>query len=81
MALALVALGRAAAGIAAPLVCGVGLGWAVRVPPANDTIHAAGILPGHSNADDILAIPRTQINDVRVLTTIVGGRIVHQRKP
>jgi predicted amidohydrolase YtcJ len=32
-------------------------------------------------SDDILTIPRTQIKDVRVLTTIVGGKIVHQRKP
>jgi predicted amidohydrolase YtcJ len=32
-------------------------------------------------SDDILAIPRAQIKDVRVLTTIVGGRVVHQRKP
>ncbi len=30
---------------------------------------------------DILSIPPAQIKDVRVLTTIVGGRIVHQRKP
>lgn len=30
---------------------------------------------------DILSIPPPQIKDVRVLTTIVGGRIVHQRKP
>jgi len=32
-------------------------------------------------SDDILSIPPAQIKDVRVLTTIVGGRIVHQRKP
>ena len=32
-------------------------------------------------SDDILTIPPAQIKDVRVLTTIVGGRIVHQRKP
>jgi predicted amidohydrolase YtcJ len=32
-------------------------------------------------SDDILTIPRTQIKDVRVLTTIAGGRVVHQRKP
>ena len=30
---------------------------------------------------DIQTIPRAGIKDVRVLTTIVGGRIVHQRKP
>ena len=32
-------------------------------------------------SDDILAVPRAQIKDVRVLATIVGGKIVHQRKP
>lgn len=32
-------------------------------------------------SDDILTIPPAQIKDVRVLTSIVGGRIVHQRKP
>ena len=32
-------------------------------------------------SDDILSIPPEKIKDVRVLTTIVGGRIVHQRKP
>ena len=32
-------------------------------------------------SDDILSIPAAQITNVRVLTTIVGGRIVHQRKP
>ena len=32
-------------------------------------------------SDDILSIPATQIKDVRALTTIAGGRIVHQRKP
>jgi predicted amidohydrolase YtcJ len=32
-------------------------------------------------SDDILSIPPAQIKDVRVLTTIVGGKIVHQRKP
>ena len=31
--------------------------------------------------DDILTIPPGRIRDVRVLTTIVGGKIVHQRKP
>jgi predicted amidohydrolase YtcJ len=31
-------------------------------------------------SDDILSIPPAQIKDVRVLTTIVGGKIVHQRK-
>ena len=30
---------------------------------------------------DILAIPAAGIKDVQVLTTIVGGAIVHQRKP
>ena len=32
-------------------------------------------------SDDILSIPPAQIKDVRVLTTIVGGNVVHQRKP
>jgi hypothetical protein len=32
-------------------------------------------------SDDILSIRPTQIRDVRVLTTIVGGKIVHQRRP
>ena len=32
-------------------------------------------------SDDLLAIPPVRIKDVRVLTTIVGGRVVHQRNP
>jgi len=32
-------------------------------------------------SDDILSIPAAQIKNVRVLATIVGGKIVHQRKP
>jgi hypothetical protein len=32
-------------------------------------------------SDDILSIPAAQIKNVRVLTTIVGGKIVHQRRP
>jgi len=32
-------------------------------------------------SDDILAIPVSQIKDVRVLTTMAGGKVVHQRKP
>ena len=32
-------------------------------------------------SDDVLAIPTSQIQNVRVLTTIAGGKIVHQRKP
>jgi predicted amidohydrolase YtcJ len=32
-------------------------------------------------SDDILTIPAAQIKDVRVLTTIAGGRVVHQRNP
>lgn len=32
-------------------------------------------------SDDILSIPPAQIRTVRVLTTIVGGKIVYQRKP
>jgi predicted amidohydrolase YtcJ len=31
--------------------------------------------------DDILAIPPAAIKDVRVLTTIVGGKVVYQRRP
>ena len=31
--------------------------------------------------DDILTIPAPQIKDVRVLTTIVGGKVVYQRRP
>lgn len=30
---------------------------------------------------DLLSMPAAQIKDVSVLTTIVGGKIVHQRKP
>ena len=30
---------------------------------------------------DILAVSAERIKDVQVLTTIVGGKIVHQRKP
>jgi predicted amidohydrolase YtcJ len=30
---------------------------------------------------DILAIPAVQLKDVQVLTTIVGGAVVHQRQP
>jgi predicted amidohydrolase YtcJ len=32
-------------------------------------------------SDDIFNIPAARIKDVRVLTTIVGGRVVHQRSP
>jgi predicted amidohydrolase YtcJ len=32
-------------------------------------------------SDDIFAIPPDHIKDVRVLTTIVGGKVVHQGKP
>jgi predicted amidohydrolase YtcJ len=32
-------------------------------------------------SDDIFAIPPAQIKDVRVLATIVGGKVVHQRNP
>jgi len=32
-------------------------------------------------SDDIFNIPAARIKDVRVLTTIVGGRVVHQRNP
>ena len=32
-------------------------------------------------SDDVLTMPASQIKDVRVLTTIAGGKLVHQRKP
>jgi predicted amidohydrolase YtcJ len=32
-------------------------------------------------SDDVLAIPAAAIKDVKVLTTVVGGKIVHQRNP
>jgi predicted amidohydrolase YtcJ len=32
-------------------------------------------------SDDIFNIPQAQINEVKVLATIVGGKIVHQRNP
>ena len=32
-------------------------------------------------SDDVLSVPAAQIKNVRVLATIVGGKIVHQRKP
>jgi predicted amidohydrolase YtcJ len=32
-------------------------------------------------SDDVLAIPAPHIKDVRVLTTMAGGKVVHQRKP
>jgi len=32
-------------------------------------------------SDDIFSIAAERIKDVRVLTTIVGGKIVHQRQP
>lgn len=32
-------------------------------------------------SDDILSLPPAQLTNVRVLTTIVGGRVVHQRQP
>jgi predicted amidohydrolase YtcJ len=32
-------------------------------------------------SDDIFSIPPVQLKDVRVLTTVVGGRVVHQRQP
>src|SRR5438093_12818627 len=31
--------------------------------------------------DDVLTVPAPQIKDVRVLTTIVGGKVVYQRRP
>jgi predicted amidohydrolase YtcJ len=30
---------------------------------------------------DVLTIPPAQIKQARVLTTIAGGKVVHQRKP
>jgi predicted amidohydrolase YtcJ len=32
-------------------------------------------------SDDIFSIPLVRLKDVQVLTTIVGGRVVHQRRP
>jgi predicted amidohydrolase YtcJ len=32
-------------------------------------------------SDDVLTLPAPQIKDVRALTVIAGGKIVHQRKP
>jgi predicted amidohydrolase YtcJ len=32
-------------------------------------------------SDDILTMPSSRLTDVHALTTIVGGTIVHQRKP
>ncbi|MGH9141745.1 MAG: amidohydrolase [Vicinamibacterales bacterium] len=32
-------------------------------------------------SDDVLTIPAAQVKDVRVLTTIAGGKVVHQRNP
>jgi predicted amidohydrolase YtcJ len=32
-------------------------------------------------SDDIFSIPPAQIKDVKVLATLVGGRVVHQRNP
>jgi predicted amidohydrolase YtcJ len=32
-------------------------------------------------SDDVFSIPPARIKDVNVLTTIVGGRVVHQRNP
>ena len=32
-------------------------------------------------SDDILAMPAAAIKNIRVLTTIAGGKIVHQLKP
>jgi predicted amidohydrolase YtcJ len=32
-------------------------------------------------SDDIFSIPPERIKDVSVLTTIVGGKVVHQRQP
>jgi predicted amidohydrolase YtcJ len=32
-------------------------------------------------SDDIFSIPPAKLKDVQVLTTVVGGRVVHQRRP
>jgi predicted amidohydrolase YtcJ len=32
-------------------------------------------------SDDVFAIPAAAIKDVKVLTTVVGGKVVHQRNP
>ena len=32
-------------------------------------------------SDDVFSIPPASIKDVKVLTTVVGGKVVHQRNP
>jgi predicted amidohydrolase YtcJ len=32
-------------------------------------------------SDDVFAVPPARLKDVKVLTTIVGGRVAHQRQP
>jgi hypothetical protein len=31
--------------------------------------------------DDVFAIPAARLKDVQVLTTVAGGKVVHQRRP
>jgi predicted amidohydrolase YtcJ len=31
--------------------------------------------------DDLISVPRDRIAGVQVLTTVVGGKVVHQRRP
>src|SRR5262249_41038791 len=32
-------------------------------------------------SDDLVSVPRDRIAGVQVLTTVVGGKVVHQRRP
>jgi predicted amidohydrolase YtcJ len=32
-------------------------------------------------SDDVFSIPAARLKDVQVLTTIAGGKVVHQRRP
>ena len=39
----------------------------------------ASVQPYHA-IDDVFSIPAARLKDVQVLTTIAGGKIVHQRR-
>lgn len=32
-------------------------------------------------SDDVFTIPAARLKDIQVLTTVAGGKIVHQRRP
>jgi Predicted metal-dependent hydrolase with the TIM-barrel fold len=32
-------------------------------------------------SDDVFSIPAARLKDVQVLTTVAGGKVVHQRRP